>query len=147
MKLFFFIIIFIFNTFQFAKAEAEQVFIIDFEKLTAKKNNFDFIGNKEEGKKLFISRKVNCLSCHVAPIASEMFQGNFGPVLEKIGSRYSKDELRLRIINPKVINPDTIMPAYFIKIKYSRTPKKYFNKTIISAQEVENLVEYLYSLK
>ena len=117
MKLFFFIIIFIFNIFQFAKAEAEQVFIIDFEKLTAKKNNFDFIGNKEEGKKLFISRKVNCLSCHVVPIASEKFQGNFGPVLEKIGSRYSKDELRLRIINPKVINPDTIMPSYFIKIK------------------------------
>ena len=147
MKLFFFIIIFIFNTFQFAKAEAEQVFIIDFEKLTAKKNNFDFIGNKEEGKKLFISRKVNCLSCHVAPIDSEKFQGNFGPALKNIGSIYTKDELRLRIINPKVINPKTIMPAYFIKIKYPRTAKKYFNKTIISAQEVENLVEYLYSLK
>ena len=147
MKLFFFIIIIISNTLQLARAEVDQVFTIDIEKLTAKKNNFDFIGNKEEGKKLFISRKVNCLSCHVAPIDSEKFQGNFGPALEKIGSRYTKDELRLRIINPKAINPDTIMPSYFIKIKYPRTAKKYFNKTIISPQEVENLVEYLYSLK
>ena len=39
------------------------------------------------------------------------------------------------------------MPAYFIKIKYKRTPNKYLNKTILSAQEVEDLVEYLYSLK
>ena len=147
MKLFFFIIIVFFNISQLARAEAEQVFIIDIEKLTAKKKNFNIIGNKEEGKKLFISRKVNCLSCHLAPIDSEKFQGNFGPALEKIGSRYTKDELRLRIINPKVINPDTIMPSYFIKIKYPRTAKKYFNKTIISPQEVENLVEYLYSLK
>ena len=147
MKLFFFIIIVFFNISQLARAEAEQVFIIDIEKLTAKKKNFNIIGNKEEGKKLFISRKVNCLSCHVAPIDSEKFQGNFGPALEKIGSRYTKDELRLRIINPKVINPDTIMPSYFIKIQYPRVAKKYFNKTIISPQEVENLVEYLYSLK
>jgi len=147
MKLFFFIIIIVFNTKQTLRAELDSIFIIDIEKLTAKKNNFDFRGNVEEGKKLFVSRKVNCLSCHEAPIDAEQFQGNFGPSLEKVGLRYTKDELRLRIINSKIINPDTIMPAYFIKIKYPRTAKKYFNKTIISAQEVENLVEYLYSLK
>ena len=39
------------------------------------------------------------------------------------------------------------MPAYYKKINYDRTPEKYFNKTILSAQEVEDLVEYLYSLK
>jgi sulfur-oxidizing protein SoxX len=60
---------------------------------------------------------------------------------------YSKDELRLRIINPKLINPDTIMPAYYVKVKNPRTPKKYFNRTILIAQEVEDLVEYLHSLK
>ena len=147
MKLFFFIIIIVFNTIQIVKAELEDVFIIDIETLTAKKNNFDFIGSIEEGKKLFVSRKVNCLSCHEAPIESEKFQGNFGPSLDKVGLAYTKDELRLRIINPKIINPNTIMPSYFIKIKYPRTAKKYFNKTIISPQEVENLVEYLYSLK
>ena len=147
MKLFFFIIIIVFNTIQIVRAELDDIFVIDIEKLTAKKNNFGLIGNIEDGKKLFVSRKVNCLSCHQAPIDTEKFQGNFGPSLEKVGLKYTKDELRLRIINPKIINSDTIMPSYFVKIKYPRTDKKYFNKTIISAQEVENLLEYLYSLK
>ena len=147
MKLFFFIIIILFNAVQSIKAESNNVFIIDIEKLTAKKNKFGFSGSIEEGRKLFVSRKVNCLACHKAPIAAEKFQGNFGPTLEKVGLTYTKDELRLRIINPKAINPDTIMPSYYVKIKYPRTLKKYYNKTIISAQEVENLVEYLYSLR
>ena len=39
------------------------------------------------------------------------------------------------------------MPAYYVKVKNPRTPKKYFNRTILIAQEVEDLVEYLHSLK
>ena len=39
------------------------------------------------------------------------------------------------------------MPSYFKKIKFERTPAEFLNKTILSAQEVEDLVEYLYSLK
>ena len=39
------------------------------------------------------------------------------------------------------------MPSYFKKINYARTPKNFLNKTILSAQEVEDIVEYLYSLK
>ena len=39
------------------------------------------------------------------------------------------------------------MPSYFKKIKFERTPGEFLNKTILSAQEVEDLVEYLYSLK
>ena len=39
------------------------------------------------------------------------------------------------------------MPSYFKKIKFDRTPAEFLNKKILSAQEVEDLVEYLYSLK
>ena len=105
------------------------------------------INNILGGKKIFISRKVNCLSCHEAPIIEEKFQGNFGPPLGGVGSRYDKEELRLRVIDSKLINPDSIMPSYFKKIKFERTPREFLNKTILSAQEVEDLVEYLYSLK
>ena len=104
-------------------------------------------GNVERGKKIFISRKVNCLSCHEAPIIEEKFQGNFGPPLGGVGNRYNKKELRLRVIDSKLINPNSIMPSYFKKIKFERTPGEFLNKTILSAQEVEDLVEYLYSLK
>ena len=147
MKFFFSIIIFFFISKHAFSVDQKNTFTINIEELIATKNKINLIGSIKKGEKLFASRKVNCLSCHEAPIKREKFQGNFGPSLERIGSSYTKDELRLRIINPKIINPNTVMPAYFVKIKYPRTAKKYFNKTILSEQEVENLVEYLYSLK
>ena len=129
------------------RAENNKFFEIDKKNFIAVKIKKDLLGNVERGKKIFISRKVNCLSCHEAPIISEKFQGNFGPPLGGIGSRYNKEELRLRVIDSKSINPDSIMPSYFKKIKFERTPAEFLNKTILSAQEVEDLVEYLYSLK
>ena len=87
------------------------------------------------------------MSCHQAPIPEEKFQGNFGPSLTGVGSRYSKDEIRLRVINSKIINPESIMPSYFVKIDNSRTPYKLLGKTILTFKEVEDIVEYLYSLK
>ena len=139
---------FIINLFSgICRAETIKFFEIDKKKLIAVKIKKDLQGNIERGKKIFISRKVNCLSCHEAPIIEEKFQGNFGPSLDGIGSRYNKEEIRLRVIDSKSINPNSIMPSYFKKIKFERTPREFLNKTILSAQEVEDLVEYLYSLK
>ena len=124
-----------------------DVFVVDKEKLIATKTDNKLVGNVNRGRQIFSSRKVNCLSCHEAPIKEEKFHGNFGPSLSGIGAIYNKDEIRLRVINSKIINPNSIMPSYFIKINFPRTPKKYSNKTILSPQEVEDLVEYLYSLR
>ena len=147
MNLFIFLF-FIINFFLgICRADTNKFFEIDKKNFLAVKIKEDLKGNKEKGKKIFISRKVNCLSCHEAPIIEEKFQGNFGPSLSGIGSRYNKEELRLRVIDAKSINPDSIMPSYFKKIKFERTPKEFLNRTILSAQEVEDLVEYLYSLK
>lgn len=104
-------------------------------------------GDPTKGKKIFISRRVNCLSCHAAPIPEERFQGNVGPSLYGIGKRYNKDEIRIRVIDSKLLNPMTIMPSYYKKLRYPRIDKSFFNKKILSAEEVEHLVEYLYSLK
>ena len=140
--------IFIINLFfGVCRAQTNKFFEIDKKNYLAIKLKKDLQGNIEKGKKIFISRKVNCLSCHEAPIIEEKFQGNFGPSLGGVGSRYNKEELRLRVIDSKSINPDSIMPSYFKKIKFERTPAEFLNKTILSAQEVEDLVEYLYSLK
>jgi len=56
-------------------------------------------------------------------------------------------ELRLRIVNSKIINPDTIMPAFYRKDGYNRVLKKFKDKTILSAQQVEDIVAYLLTLK
>ena len=125
----------------------EKFFKIDIENLEAKKLVSNIKGDKDRGRKVFISRKVNCLSCHEAPIEGQSFQGNFGPSLEGVGDRYSLEQLRLIIINSKIINPDTIMPAYYVDSNFPRTPKSYEGKKILTFQEVEDVIEYIYTFK
>ena len=122
-------------------------YIINYKNLTALKPEGVKKGNINKGIMIIKSRKTNCLSCHEAPLPEEKFQGNFGPSLLGVGSRYSKEDIRIRLINAKIINPDSIMPSYFKKSDYPRTPKKFLRKTFLSLEEVEHLVEYLYSLK
>ena len=148
MKLLLFIFTFLFCLkASFASNKLYLPFILDFNKLTAEKSPELNNGRPEIGKKIFKSRRVNCLSCHEAPIPEERFYGNFGPSLLAIGSKYSKAEIRIRIIDSKLINSDSIMPSYFKIIKYPRTPDRFLGKTILTVEEVEHLVEYLYSLK
>ena len=105
-------------------------------------------GDAKKGRATAIHRKKgNCLACHQMPIKEQQFHGNIGPELEGIGSLYSAGELRLRIVNSKIINPDTIMPAFYRKDGYNRVLKKFKDKTILSAQQVEDIVAYLLTLK
>ena len=106
------------------------------------------VGDPVNGKKLATNRKKgNCLACHSMPIPEQAFHGNIGPDLKGISSRYSEGELRLRIVNPKVLNSDTIMPAFYKADGFNRVMKKFAGKTIITAQEVEDIVTYLMTLK
>ena len=101
-------------------------------------------GDPDKGRALSINRKKgNCLACHVMPIPEQQFHGNIGPELHGVGERYSKGEIRLRIVNPKVVNSDTIMPAFYRNSGFTRTHKKFRGKTILSAQEVEDILSYV----
>jgi len=105
-------------------------------------------GNVKKGRSLAINRKKgNCLACHKMPIPEQQFHGNIGPELSGIGDSYSAGEFRLLIVNSKIINPDTIMPAFYRKDGYNRVLKKFKGKTILLAQEVEDIVAYLLTLK
>ena len=100
----------------------------------------------EVGREVAVHRKKgNCLACHVLP-GKEPFMGNIGPDLKNIGSRMTADELRLQIVNPKVNNPDTIMPGFYVK-DLPGTDKKWMGKTMMSAQEIEDVIAYLLTLK
>jgi sulfur-oxidizing protein SoxX len=105
-------------------------------------------GDPVNGRKLAINRKKgNCLACHSMPISEQAFHGNIGPGLKSVSNRYSEGELRLRIVNPKVLNSETIMPAFYKIDGFNRVMKKFMGQTIISAQEVEDIVAYLMTLK
>lgn len=105
-------------------------------------------GDAKKGRALAIHRKKgNCLACHAMPIPEQAFHGNVGPSLVGVASRYSEGEIRLRVVNPKVLNPDTIMPAFYHNAGFNRVLKKFKDKTVIGAQDVEDIVAYLMTLK
>ncbi len=105
-------------------------------------------GDPKAGRKIAINKKQgNCLACHVMPIPEQTFHGEVGPDLNGVGGRYSAGELRLRLVDPKIVNPDTIMPAFYKKDGLHRVMKKFVGKTILTAQQVEDIVAYLATLK
>ncbi|MBI4967392.1 MAG: sulfur oxidation c-type cytochrome SoxX [Rhodospirillales bacterium] len=105
-------------------------------------------GDPAKGRKLFATpAKGNCLSCHQAPIPEEMFHGKIGPELDEVGARLTAAEMRLRIVNPKVINSDTMMPSYYKIDGLNRVMKSWQGKAILSADEVEDIIAYLQTLK
>lgn len=105
-------------------------------------------GDSFKGRKTSTDRKLgNCLACHKMPIPEQKFHGNVGPDLAGVGSRYKPGELRLRIVNSKVVNPDTSMPAFYSAKGLHRVMKRWQGKTLLSAQQVEDIVAYLVTLK
>lgn len=108
-------------------------------------------GDPAAGRSWFIDRKLgNCLACHAnADAADESFHGQVGPPLDGVADRYAAEELRAIIANPKIVFGDqTIMPSFYRIIPdEQRVAEKYSGKTILSAQQVEDVVAYLLTLK
>ncbi|MCB1792809.1 MAG: sulfur oxidation c-type cytochrome SoxX [Gammaproteobacteria bacterium] len=107
------------------------------------------VGDAERGRKLAAdSHGGNCLACHQMPIDEEPFHGTVGPPLHGVGARYSAAQIRLRIVDEQQINPMTIMPGFYRDPRNTnRIAGEFWGKTFLSAQQVEDLVAYLESLK
>ena len=69
------------------------------------------------------------------------------PDLNGVASRLPEGEIRLRIVNPKYANPGTIMPAFYKTEGLHMVPKKWQGKPMLTAEEVEDVVAYLMTLK
>jgi L-cysteine S-thiosulfotransferase len=105
-------------------------------------------GDVERGRGVVLDRaRGNCLICHVAPEPRERFMGDLAPPLNGIGGRLSIAQIRLRLIDQRVINPKTIMPAYYATESLTRVAAQYRGKPALTAQEIEDAVAYLATLK
>ncbi len=107
-------------------------------------------GSAEAGRKTFASRKLgNCLACHAnADLKNELFHGQVGPPLDGVADRYEVPQLRAILVNSKMVfGEQTIMPSFYKVFNGQRTQEKFHNKTILSAEQVEDIITYLTTLK
>ncbi len=107
-------------------------------------------GDAAKGKKTFANRKLgNCLACHEnSDLSSLPFHGEVGPSLDGVAGRYDEGQLRAIMINSKdVLGEDTIMPSFYRLENGVRTLKKFKGKTILNAEQVEDILAYLQTLK
>ncbi len=107
-------------------------------------------GDAGAGRKLFSNRKLgNCLACHVnSDMKEHSFHGSVGPSLDGVAERYKAAELRAIVIDSKkALNEDTIMPGFYSLDLGVRVAGKFKGKTVLNAQQVEDVVAYLQTLK
>lgn len=106
------------------------------------------VGDAARGRAIVASRAQGlCLLCHPGPIPEERFQGNLAPDLAGAGSRWTVAQLRLRLVDPRRLNPDTIMPAYHRTEGLTRVGPAWGGKPILNAQQIEDVVAWLATLK
>lgn len=105
-------------------------------------------GDAQRGRAIVASRQQGlCLLCHPAPVPEERFQGNLAPDLGGVGARLSTGQLRLRVVDPRRLNPASFMPAFHSANNPSRVGAAWAGKPILSAQQVEDVVAWLASLR
>jgi L-cysteine S-thiosulfotransferase len=104
-------------------------------------------GDAGRGREIVVGRDANCLLCHAIPESGERFMGNVGPPLSRVASRLTAGELRLRVIDPTRVNRDAAMPAYFRISDLDNVAEAYRGKSILTAQQIEDVVAYLLTLR
>ena len=120
-------------------------------------------GNPLSGRGVMISPETgNCTSCHAVQdirkkarqadstsVTKFGLQGTVGPALDGIANKFTEGELRLLVVNPQLAfpNADSAMPAYHYIKSRKRVRKECAGRVILTAQEVEDVVAYLLTLK
>lgn len=96
----------------------------------------------ERGRKLLLARHdTGCLLCHQAPGLKD--GGEMGPSLKDVGTRLSPEQIRQRIADPRVLNPQTFMPAYFSTKGLHNVAKPLQGKTVLTEQALEDIIAFL----
>jgi sulfur-oxidizing protein SoxX len=102
-------------------------------------------GDAQRGRSVVVNRdQGGCTLCHEVP--GETRFGNIAPALAGVGDKLSAGQLRLRVADSTRVNPDTPMPAYYRTEGLTQVAAAYRGKTVLTAQQVEDVVAYLATL-
>jgi L-cysteine S-thiosulfotransferase len=104
-------------------------------------------GDAARGRALVLERASTCILCHSGPFPETRFQGDLAPNLAGAGSRWTASQLRLRLVDASRLNPATIMPSYYRIDGLARVGRNWRDKPILSAEQIEDIVAYLVTLR
>ena len=105
-------------------------------------------GDPMRGRAIVANRQVGlCMLCHTGPIPEERFQGSLAPDLTGAGTRWTVGQLRLRMVDARALNPQTIMPSYHRMDGLNRVAAAWTGVPMLGAQQVEDVVAYLATLR
>lgn len=113
-------------------------------------------GDAAEGAKVMSTNALgNCVACHtIEAMPDVQFPGNIGPPLDGAGDRWDEAQLRGIVANAKMTFDGTFMPAFYKVDGFVRPGAAFTGKApegdlppILSAQQIEDVVAYLLTLK
>jgi sulfur-oxidizing protein SoxX len=105
-------------------------------------------GDPVRGRQIVENRQLSaCLLCHSGPFPAPHLQGNVAPSLDGVGLRLTAGEIRLRLVDPAKLNPDTMMPSYTGVDGLTRVGRPWVGKPVLTAQQIEDVVAFLATLR
>jgi sulfur-oxidizing protein SoxX len=105
-------------------------------------------GDAARGREIAFSRdRGNCPVCHVLPAPDEKLHGDVGPSLVGVAGRHNEGQLRLRLVDGRRLNPASVMPSYYRVDGLKRVATTYAGKTVLTAEEIEDVLAYLMTLR
>ena len=113
-------------------------------------------GDPASGAKIMTTNALgNCVACHeISAMPDVPFQGNIGPALDGAADRWTEAQLRGLVVDAKHTFEGTFMPGMYKTGPFIRPGDAYTGKAapadlppILTAQQVEDVVAYLLTLK
>lgn len=104
-------------------------------------------GDPVRGRAVVTRQSSTCILCHAGPFPDPHLQGNVGPDLHGVGARLTVPELRAQIVDARRINPASVMPTFWGTEGRTRVGPAWQGRPILGAQEIEDTVAYLSTLR
>ena len=105
-------------------------------------------GDPERGRKIFLDRELgHCILCHQTRQIDAPFQGNLGPDLSDVASRLAIADIRAKVEDPTVSNPESAMPAFHRNKGLHQVAHVHAGKPILTNEQLTDLMAFLATLK